>query len=114
MAEQAAPPFLTNRSSDIARAFTTTQVNLRAISGCPQFGPQRCVVYGTGAAGVGSVTFTMDDGTALVVPIAGLVVIPVDVPVRAIAAITTAVVLAHWYSTPAKHDAQLGPFLRNP
>jgi len=104
-------PLRTNRAADRARAFTATQ-NLQAVSGCPDFGPQRCVVWATGATP--TVTFTTEQGTSLVLPLnTSGVPVPVDVPVTAIAAITNAVVLAHWWIFPAKEDHQVGPFPLN-
>ncbi len=104
-------PLKTNRSADRARAFIATQ-NLQTVSGCPDFGPQRCVVYATGATP--TVTFTTEQGTALVLPLnTSGVPVSVDVPVIAIAAITNAVVLAHWWIFPTKDDNQVGPFPLN-
>lgn len=107
-----APPFKTNRAADRARTFTAI-TDLQAVPLCPDFGPQRCVLIGTGASGAGSVTLTTEDNAALVVPLLGQPVV-VDVPVTDIAAITTATVLALWWIIPSKDDQQLGPFPLNP
>lgn len=107
-----APQFNTNRSADRVRALTTTQ-DMRAVALCPDFGPQRVVLIGTGASGAGSVTLTTEDGAAVVVPLLGQPV-TVDAPFTHIAAITTATVVAHWWVFPGKDDHQIGPFPLNP
>lgn len=107
-----APPFKTNRAADRARTFTAI-TDLQAVPLCPDFGPQRCVAWATGATP--TVTFTTEDGAAMVVPLnTSGVPVPVDVPVTDIAAITNAVVLALWWVIPSKDDQQFGPFPLNP
>lgn len=106
-------PLKTNRSSDRARTFANpAALNLQTVAGCPDFGPQRCVLIGTGASGAGSVTLVTEDNASLVIPLLGQPVV-LDVPVKTVTTSTTAVVLAHWWVFPTKDDNQVGPFPLN-
>jgi hypothetical protein len=107
-------PLKTNRSADRARTFATpVALNLQTVSGCPDFGPQRCVLIGTGVTGIGSVTLVTEDNASLVIPLSGQPVV-LDAPVKTVTTSTTAVVLALWWVFPTKDDNQLGPFPLNP
>jgi len=110
---QNAPPFKTDRSADKGRCFINPgATNLQAVSGLPAFGPQRCTIIATAAAG--AMTLTTEDNQALTYTgLAAGIPVEVPVPVKAVVSSTTANLYAFWQVSPAKEDPQYGIFPPN-
>jgi hypothetical protein len=103
----------TNRSADRGRTFNNpAALNLQTVSGCPDFGPQKCIIVPTAAAA--AITLTTEDNASLVFTgLAAGVPVPVPVPVKAVVSSTTCIMFAHWWCFPTKDDNQVGPFPLN-
>lgn len=115
MAAQPAPKMLNTFSAQKGKSFASAVVgavtDLRAISGFPNFAPQRTEFHCTVAAG--SVTVTLEDGTDFIIEIALGETRKIDLPIRAFKSLTAATVTAncYWWANPGPGDWAYSPVI---